>query len=80
MFDIRQDIGSIGPVLIDTPTGLKALLMAVVDVVSAQHISRENIQRKIVVQANVAGRVDPINAGAAHPVFSDKEKAAYVFV
>lgn len=55
----RQDIGSIGQVLIDTPAGLKVPLMAVADVVSAKgpnSISRENVQRKIVVQANVAGR------------------------
>lgn len=55
----RQDIGSIGQVLIDTPTGLKVPLVAVADVVSAKgpnSISRENVQRKIVVQANVAGR------------------------
>lgn len=55
----RQDISAIGQVLIDTPNGLKVPLMAVADVVSAKgpnSISRENVQRKIVVQANVAGR------------------------
>lgn len=55
----RQDIGAIGQVLIDTPTGFKVPLSAVADVVSAKgpnSISRENVQRKIVVQANVAGR------------------------
>jgi len=39
--------------------------MAVADVVSAkgaQYISREKVQRKIVVQTNVAGRVGPNNA------------------
>jgi len=55
----RQDISAISQVLIDTPTGLKVPLVAVADVVSAKgpnSISRENVQRKIVVQANVAGR------------------------
>ena len=55
----RQDIGSIGQVLVDTPAGYKVPLAAVADVVSAKgpnSISRENVQRKIVVQANVAGR------------------------
>ena len=57
--EARQDTGSIGRVLIDTPTGVKVPLAAVADVVSAKgpnSISRENVQRKIVVQANVAGR------------------------
>jgi CzcA family heavy metal efflux pump len=55
----RQDIGAIGQVLIDTPAGIKVPLASVADVVSAKgpnSISRENVQRKIVVQANVAGR------------------------
>ncbi|SNB44766.1 efflux RND transporter permease subunit [Geobacter sp. DSM 9736] len=55
----RQEIGAIGQVLVDTPTGVKVPLSAVAEVVSAKgpnSISRENVQRKIVVQANVAGR------------------------
>ena len=55
----RKDLAAIGQVLIDTPAGYKVPLAAVADVVSAKgpnSISRENGQRKIVVQANVAGR------------------------
>ncbi len=55
----RDSTGSIESVLIDTPTGVKIPLSAVAKVVSAKGpntITRENVQRKIVVQANVAGR------------------------
>jgi CzcA family heavy metal efflux pump len=55
----RKDLGSLGSMLIDTPSGAKVPLAAVADIVSAKgpnSISRENVQRKIVVQANVAGR------------------------
>ncbi len=55
----RQDATAIGQILLDTPTGQKVPLAAVADLVSAKgpnSISRENVQRKVVVQANVAGR------------------------
>lgn len=55
----RTSTGSIESVLIDTPTGVKIPLSAVARVVSAKGpntITRENAQRKIVVQANVTGR------------------------
>lgn len=55
----RDSTGSIESVLIDTPTGVKIPLSAVARVVSAKGpntITRENAQRKIVVQANVTGR------------------------
>ncbi|MEW5744208.1 MAG: efflux RND transporter permease subunit [Nitrospirota bacterium] len=55
----RKDIESIRSILIDTPMGVKVPLSAVANVYSAKgpnSISRENAQRKIVVQANVAGR------------------------
>jgi Cu/Ag efflux pump CusA len=45
--------------LIDTPAGLKVPLSAVADITSTKgpnSISRENVQRKIVVQANVSNR------------------------
>lgn len=55
----RNSIGAIENVLIDTPTGVKIPLSSVARVVSAKGpntITRENAQRKIVVQANVTGR------------------------
>ncbi len=55
----RTSTGAIESVLIDTPTGVKIPLSAVAKVVSAKGpntITRENAQRKIVVQSNVAGR------------------------
>jgi len=55
----RTSTGSIENVLIDTPAGVKIPLSAVARVVSAKGpntITRENAQRKIVVQANVTGR------------------------
>ncbi|KAF0215404.1 MAG: CzcA family heavy metal efflux [Geobacteraceae bacterium] len=55
----RDSTGTIESVLIDTPTGVKIPLSTVARVVSAKGpntITRENAQRKIVVQANVAGR------------------------
>ncbi len=55
----RDSTGAIEKVLIDTPAGVKIPLSAVAKVVSAKGpntITRENAQRKIVVQANVAGR------------------------
>ena len=55
----RQDTAAIGQILLDTPSGQKVPLAAVAELVSAKgpnSISRENVQRKVVVQANVAGR------------------------
>ena len=55
----RNSTGAIENVLIDTPAGVKIPLSTVARVVSAKGpntITRENAQRKIVVQANVVGR------------------------
>ncbi|HEY3275826.1 MAG TPA: efflux RND transporter permease subunit [Syntrophorhabdaceae bacterium] len=55
----KKDIESMRSVLIDTPGGAKIPLSAVADIFSAKgpnSISREKVQRKMVVQANVAGR------------------------
>ncbi|NTU43616.1 MAG: efflux RND transporter permease subunit, partial [Nitrospirales bacterium] len=55
----KRDMASLGSALIDTPSGVKVPLSALADIVSAKgpnSISRENVQRRIVVQANVAGR------------------------
>ena len=55
----RDSLASIESVLIDAPGGIKIPLAAIAKVVSAKGpntITRENAQRKIVVQANVAGR------------------------
>ncbi|MBC7961710.1 MAG: efflux RND transporter permease subunit [Steroidobacteraceae bacterium] len=55
----RDSTGSIENVMIDTPSGVMIPLSTVARVVSAKGpntITRENAQRKIVVQANVAGR------------------------
>lgn len=56
---VKKDIDSVRSTLIDTPAGIKVPLSALADVISAKgpnSISREKVQRKIVVQANVAGR------------------------
>ncbi len=55
----KKDIESIRSTLIDTPSGAKVPLSALAEITSAKgpnSISRENIQRKMVIQANVAGR------------------------
>lgn len=55
----RTSTGTIESVMIDTPAGVKIPLATVAKVESAKGpntITRENAQRKIVVQANVAGR------------------------
>ncbi len=57
--EYRGDLDAIRNSLIDTPTGAKIFLKMVADIVvdrGPNYISRENVQRKIVVQANVAGR------------------------
>ena len=55
----RDDLESIRKTLIDTPTGGAIPLEMVADIRvdrGPNYISRENVQRKIVVQANVADR------------------------
>ncbi|MHB0963791.1 MAG: efflux RND transporter permease subunit [Gemmatimonadaceae bacterium] len=57
--DARRDAAAIAAVMFDTPTGQHVALgqLARVSVDRGPNtISRENVQRKIVVQANVAGR------------------------
>lgn len=57
--EFRGDLDAIRNSLIDTPTGARIPLSMVADIVvdkGPNYISRENVQRKIVVQANVAGR------------------------
>jgi Cu/Ag efflux pump CusA len=57
--EFRSDLDAIRNSLIDTPTGTRIPLSMVADIVvdkGPNYISRENVQRKIVVQANVAGR------------------------
>ena len=54
-----EDLEVIGSTLIDTPSGAKVPLNAVADIYEDRgpnFISREGVQRKIVVQCNVAGR------------------------
>jgi CzcA family heavy metal efflux pump len=57
--NIRGNIENIKNMLIDTPSGVNVPLSAIAEVVSAKgpnSISRENVQRRIIVQANVSGR------------------------
>ena len=57
--EYRKDLNAIRNSLIDTPNGGKVPLEMVADIIvdkGPNYISRENVQRKIVVQANVAGR------------------------
>jgi CzcA family heavy metal efflux pump len=71
-----NDLATIGNTLIDSPSGAKVPLEAVADIVedrSPNFISREGVQRKIVVQCNVAGRdllsvVNEIEAAVARSV------------
>ena len=54
-----DDLAVIGRTLIDSPSGAKVPLESVADIYedrSPNFISREGVQRKIVVQCNVAGR------------------------
>jgi len=68
--EYRDDIDAVRRSLIDTPTGAQIPLEMVTDIrvdKGPNYISRENVQRKIVVQANVADRdlqsvVDDIEA------------------
>lgn len=55
----RRDVAAMRNVLIDTPGGRKIPLKLVADVKvvnSPFMINRENVQRRVVIQANVAGR------------------------
>jgi CzcA family heavy metal efflux pump len=55
----RQSIETIGRTLIDTPTGAKVPISQVAEVRPDQGpntINRENVQRRIIIQANVADR------------------------
>jgi CzcA family heavy metal efflux pump len=55
----RQDVGSLRQLLVDTPTGAKVPLAALADVdedLGPNQINRENVQRRIIVSSNVAGR------------------------
>jgi CzcA family heavy metal efflux pump len=57
--EYRKDLEAIRNSLIDTPNGGKIPLEMVGDIIvdkGPNYISRENVQRKIVVQANVSGR------------------------
>jgi CzcA family heavy metal efflux pump len=54
-----DDLATIGRTLIDSPSGVKVPLESIATIVedrSPNFISREGVQRKIVVQCNVAGR------------------------
>ncbi len=58
-FDNHADIEAVRETLIDTPSGARVPLGAVADIREDRgpnFVSRENVQRKIVVQCNVAGR------------------------
>jgi CzcA family heavy metal efflux pump len=58
-FESRADIESVRNTLIDTPSGARIPLSAVAEIRedrSPNFISRENVQRKITVMCNVAGR------------------------
>ena len=55
----RESIEAIGRTLIDTPTGAKVPIAQVAEVRADQGpntINRENVQRRIIIQANVARR------------------------
>lgn len=57
--DARESIASIGATAIDTPSGHRVPLRVLADLVKERGphtIAREGAQRKLVVQANVAGR------------------------
>ncbi|MBC7544349.1 MAG: efflux RND transporter permease subunit, partial [Candidatus Sericytochromatia bacterium] len=55
----RDNIEALRQILIDTPSGTKVPLAALADVhedVGPNQINRENVQRRIVISSNVAGR------------------------
>jgi CzcA family heavy metal efflux pump len=72
----RQSTASIASTLIDTPTGAKMPISQIATVREDQGpntINRENVQRRIIIQANVAGRdlgsvIDEIRARIGHDV------------
>ncbi len=74
--EFRKDLNAIRESLIDTPNGGKVPLEMVADISvdkGPNYISRENVQRKIVVQANVSGRdllgvVDEIKSNISNNV------------
>jgi CzcA family heavy metal efflux pump len=67
----RADVEAIRNTVVDTPSGAKVPLKMLADIrddIGPNTISRENVQRRIVVSANVSGRdlrgvVDEIRAG-----------------
>ena len=69
--DQRADIDAIRNTIVDTPSGARVplkMLATIREDVGPNTISRENVQRKVVVSANVGGRdlrsvVDDIRAG-----------------
>ena len=72
----RQSIETIGRTLIDTPVGAKVPISQVADVRPDQGpnmINRENVQRRIIIQANVADRdlgsvIDDVRAAISRKV------------
>ncbi len=72
----RADLEAIRNTVVDTPSGAKVPLKMLADIrddVGPNTISRENVQRRIVVSANVGGRdlrgvVDDIRAGIERDV------------
>ncbi len=57
--ELRENAAAISAVMFDTPTGQRVPLSQLAQITvdrGPNTISRENVQRKIVVQANVAGR------------------------
>jgi CzcA family heavy metal efflux pump len=73
---VQKSVESIGRTRIDTPSGSRVPLEAIAEIREDRgpnFISRENVQRKIVVSANVAGRdlrsvVDDIRSAVAESV------------
>ncbi len=74
--DQRADLESIRNTVVDTPSGARVplkMLATIRDDVGPNTIMRENVQRRIVVSANTAGRdlrsvIDDIRAGIASSV------------
>ncbi|MDX2122537.1 MAG: efflux RND transporter permease subunit [Gemmatimonadota bacterium] len=57
--ELRSSAAAIANVMLDTPIGVRAPLSQLADITvdrGPNTVSRENVQRKIVVQANVSGR------------------------
>lgn len=84
--EARQDSEALKELLIDTPTGAKVPLKAVADVIEAQGpntINREDVQRRIVIQANVAGRdmdavIEEIRANVTEQVVPGLPSGYYI--